>query len=125
VAADRSVDDVAGPKARLVLTCGLPASGKASGKSTRAHRLAPKIPAVRLDKDEWVTRLGADVWDDAYRVRIERQVWARARELLALGQSVILEWGHWARVERDEKRLGARSSGWDSNSTSSMHPWTS
>ena len=29
------------------------------------------------------------------------------QELLAQGQSVILEWGHWARVERDEKRLGA------------------
>jgi predicted kinase len=24
---------------------------------------------------------------------------------------VILEWGHWARVERDEKRLGARALG--------------
>ncbi len=90
-----------------MLICGLPASGK----STLARRLAPKIPGVRLDKDEWVTRLGADVWDDAFRVRIERQLWALAQELLALGQSVILEWGHWARVERDEKRLGARSLG--------------
>jgi predicted kinase len=24
---------------------------------------------------------------------------------------VILEWGHWARAERDEKRLGARALG--------------
>ena len=24
---------------------------------------------------------------------------------------MILEWGHWARVERDEKRLGARALG--------------
>jgi len=90
-----------------VLICGLPASGK----STLARRLAPKIPAVRLDKDGWVTELGSDVWDDDVRVRIERQLWALTQELLAHGQSVILEWGHWARVERDEKRLGARALG--------------
>ncbi|HVC68041.1 MAG TPA: ATP-binding protein [Acidimicrobiales bacterium] len=90
-----------------MLICGLPASGK----STLARRLAPKIPAVRLDKDGWVTELGSDVWDDDVRVRIERQLWALTQELLAHGQSVILEWGHWARVERDEKRLGARALG--------------
>jgi predicted kinase len=73
--------------------------------------LQPKIPAIRLDKDGWVTQLGADVWDDEYRVRVERQLWALTQELLAQGQSVILEWGHWARVERDEKRLGARALG--------------
>ena len=90
-----------------MLICGLPASGK----STLARQLAPKIPGIRLDKDGWVTQLGADVWDDEFRLRIERQLWALTRELLAQGQSVILEWGHWARVERDEKRLGARALG--------------
>lgn len=90
-----------------MLICGLPASGK----STLARQLAPEIPAVRLDADEWITALGADVWDEAFRVRIERQLWAFAQQLLARGQSVILEWGHWARVERDEKRLGARALG--------------
>jgi predicted kinase len=64
-----------------------------------------------LDKDGWVTQLGEDVWDDEFRVRIERQLWALTQELLAQGQSVILEWGHWARVERDEKRLRARALG--------------
>ena len=92
---------------RLVLICGLPASGK----TTLARQLAPKIPAIRLDKDHWTSQLGFDVWDDEFRVRLERQLWALAQELLALGQSVILEWGHWARVERDEKRLGARALG--------------
>ena len=64
-----------------------------------------------MDKDEWVTQLGGDVWDHAFRVRVESQLWALTLDLLAQGQSVILEWGHWARVERDEKRLGARSLG--------------
>jgi predicted kinase len=93
--------------ARLVLICGLPASGK----TTLARALAPKIPAIRLDKDHWTAQLRHDVWDDEFRVLLERQLWALTQELLAQGQSVILEWGHWARVERDEKRLGARALG--------------
>jgi predicted kinase len=92
---------------RLVLICGLPASGK----TTTARKLARSMPAIRLDKDHWTAQLGHDVWDDAFRVRLEGQLWALTRELLALGQSVILEWGHWARRERDEKRLGARALG--------------
>jgi predicted kinase len=103
----RADDRLAVPQTRLVLICGLPASGK----STLARRLAPTLPAIRLDKDEWTTQLGADLWDEAFRVRLEDQLWALSRELLARGQSVILEWGHWARVERDEKRLGARALG--------------
>ena len=90
---------------RLVLITGLPASGK----STLARRLAPEIPAIRLDKDQWTTRLGHDPWDDRFRPLIEGQLWTLTQELLAHGQSVILEWGHWARAERDEKRLGARA----------------
>src|SRR3954454_6916418 len=98
---------MAKPSTRLVLICGLPASGK----STLARQLAPKIPAVRLDKDGWVTQLGADVWDEEFRVRLEQQLWVLSQDLLAQGQSVILEWGHWARAERDEERLGARALG--------------
>jgi predicted kinase len=93
--------------ARLVLICGLPAAGK----SMLARRLAPKIGAIRLDKDEWTSQLGADIWDAAFRDRLEPQLWRHAQELLSRGVSVILEWGHWARVERDEKRLGARALG--------------
>jgi len=103
----RNDDRSTGPQTRLVLICGLPASGK----STLARQLAARIPAIRLDKDGWVTQLGGDVWDDAFRVRMERQLWALTLDLLAQRQSVILDWGHWARVERDEKRLGARALG--------------
>jgi len=94
-------------RARLVLICGLPASGK----TMLACQLATKIPAIRLNKDDWATQLGADLWDDEFRVRLEHQLWVLTQELLARGQGVILEWGHWARVERDEKRLGARTLG--------------
>lgn len=58
-----------------------------------------------------MTRLGHDVWDDEFRVRIEAHLWALTLDLLAQDQSVILEWGHWSRDERDEKRLGARALG--------------
>ena len=90
-----------------MLICGLPASGK----STLARQLASEIAAIRLDADGWITQLGADLWDEEFRARLEHQLWVLSLDLLAQGQSVILEWGHWARVERDEKRLGARALG--------------
>jgi predicted kinase len=92
---------------RLVLITGLPASGK----STLARWLAPEIPAIRLDKDQWTIALGHDPWDDNFRPLIEGRLWTLAQELLVQGQSVILEWGHWARADRDEKRLRARALG--------------
>jgi predicted kinase len=98
---------MAKPSTKLILICGLPASGK----STLARDLAPRIPAIRLDKDAWTLQLGADLWDARFRDRLEHQLWLLTQELLAQGQSVILEWGHWARSERDEKRLGARALG--------------
>ena len=72
---------------RLVLICGLPASGK----TFLARRLAPRIPAITLNKDEWTTRLGHDVWDEEFRNRLEAQLWALTQDLLAHGKSVILE----------------------------------
>jgi predicted kinase len=92
---------------RLVLICGLPAAGK----STLARQLTSKIPAIRLDKDEWATRLGADLWDDEFRVRLEDLLWGLSRELLARGQSVILVGGQGARVAGADTRLGARALG--------------
>jgi len=92
---------------RLILICGLPASGK----STLARRLAEELAAIRLDKDSWVAALGGDVWDDGFRVRVESQLWELTQHLLVQGVSVILEWGHWARVERDEKRIAAQTLG--------------
>jgi len=66
---------------------------------------------VRLCADDWMARLGCDLHDEDTRDRLEAQFWALTQELLALGQSVILESGFWHRRERDELRLGARALG--------------
>ena len=92
---------------RLILLCGLPGAGK----TTLARRLADELPAIRLCPDEWLVALGIDLWDEAKRERLEARFWRHAQDLLRLGVSVILEFGLWARSERDEKRLGARALG--------------
>ena len=92
---------------RLILICGLPGSGK----TTLAKQLALDVPAVRFCPDEWKHDLGIDYYDEDRRVRLEQRLWRLGQELLGLGQSVILENGFWAREERDELRLGARSLG--------------
>ncbi len=45
------------------------------------------------------------------RAKIEALQWKLAQELLALGLTVIIEWGTWGRTERDALRLGARALG--------------
>lgn len=45
------------------------------------------------------------------RNRVEGRLWRHAQELLALGRSVILEYGFWDRRERDENRSAARALG--------------
>lgn len=92
---------------RLVLLCGLPASGK----TTLARELAEAYGAVRLNADEWELALGVDPFDEGFQVRLEAQFWELTQRLLTLGISVILEWGFWARSERDEKREAARALG--------------
>ena len=42
-----------------------------------------------------------DPFDEAFQVRLEAKFWELAQRLLVLGTSVVLEWGFWARVERD------------------------
>ncbi len=93
--------------ARLLLTCGLPGAGK----TTLARRLAVERGAVRLTKDEWQRALGSSPWDREVGQRIEAQLWVLAQELLSLGLSVILDFGLWARVERDGLRIAARALG--------------
>ena len=95
------------PQPRLVLLCGLPASGKTG----LARRLAPSYGAVRLDPDAWESALDIDPFDEGFQARLEAEFWKLAQQLLVLGTSVVLEWGFWARSERDEKRDTARTLG--------------
>ena len=55
---------------RLVLLCGLPASGK----TTLARELADAYGAVRLNPDEWKRALDADPFDEHFRVGLEGQL---------------------------------------------------
>jgi len=92
---------------RLVLLCGLPASGK----TTLARELADAYHAVRLNPDEWELALGVDPFDEGFQAKLEAAFWQLTQRLLVLGTSVVLEWGFWARSERDEKREAARALG--------------
>jgi predicted kinase len=93
--------------ARLILTCGLPGSGK----TALARQLAADRCAVRLTKDEWLEALGSSPWDTPTREKVEHELWRLAQEILRLGLSVVLDFGLWARIERDEMRSAARDLG--------------
>jgi predicted kinase len=98
---------VATPRGRLIIVCGLPGSGK----TTRALSLAERTGGVRFSPDDWMDAVGIDLWDLGRRRRIEILQWQVARQLLSAGGTAILEWGTWARTERDKLREEARDLG--------------
>jgi predicted kinase len=100
------------PQPTLFITCGLPGSGK----STLARRLEQEAPALRLTADEWLhdlypTITTAEAEEGTLRGRVERLQWDLALRALQLGCDVVLDWGVWAREERDFYRNGARDVG--------------
>ena len=94
-------------QARLILTCGLPGAGK----TDLAKRLAADRSAVRLTSDEWLWAIGSSPWDASTQDKVEGQLWRLAQDLLRLGVSVVLDFGLWARSERDELRSVAHGLG--------------
>ena len=92
---------------RLILVCGLPGSGK----TTLAQALESRLRAIRLSPDDWLDALSMNLYREDVREKIEALQWKLAQELLGLGLTVIVEWGTWARCERDTLRLGARALG--------------
>src|SRR5215831_3221511 len=82
---------------RLVVLTGLPGSGK----TTVAIRLAGSLPACRMCPDDWMMAAGIDLWDGASRARIEAFQLDLSLGLLRAGRNVVIEWGVWAREERD------------------------
>ena len=93
--------------ATLLLICGLPCSGK----TTLAVRLERERGALRLTPDEWIVRLfGTGLTPptlDWCRDPVESVQWGVAERALRLGVNVILDFGFWSRVERDEFRARA------------------
>lgn len=88
----------------LHLLCGLPGSGK----TTRARELEADGAGVLLNADDWVWRLYPDDAEAAARDQrkglVEQVQWDLAERLLTDGISVILDWGLWARAERQHYR---------------------
>ncbi len=97
--------------ATLYLMVGLPCSGK----TTRARELENELSALRLTPDEWhVGLFGSDIYDPEHEKRhnlIESLLWGIARRALSLGTSIILDFGFWARKEREYFRAQAREVG--------------
>jgi predicted kinase len=91
----------------LIIVCGLPGAGK----TTLALRLEQERRAIRLSADEWMFALGSNVWDKNLRNHVEALQGKLALEWVALGHTVVIEWGTWERRERDALRLGAREKG--------------
>jgi predicted kinase len=101
----------------LILMCGLPCAGK----TTEAKRLEVERNAIRLSADELIEPLfGARFLtepdlaindNEVVHSAVERVLIDIAKRLIAIGTSVILDFGVWAREERDYHRAWAADLG--------------
>ena len=98
--------------ATLHLMVGLPCSGK----TTYANELSIKENALLLTTDVWHIKLYGHDEDDLVlhnerHTCIERIIWGVAERVLEMGGNVILDFGFWSRIERDDFRYRARKLG--------------
>jgi len=86
-----------------------------SGKTTLARKLEYEHSALRLTPDEWHVRLfGQDASEPEHDARhsvIEELLWNMASRALELETNVILDFGFWAREEREDFRFRAKKLG--------------
>jgi predicted kinase len=92
----------------------------AYGKTTYARKLAGETNALLLTLDVWHLKLFGDDSAEKHRdehnarhERVEKIKWDVARHVLEIGGDVVLDYGCWARVERDDYRNRAQELGAD------------
>lgn len=91
----------------LYVLTGLPGAGK----STRAAQIIAATGAAHVDMDTAMDELGVSIVDYEARFALQPSIEAQIPSLLAAGESVVAEFGSWAREERDRLRGLADASG--------------
>ena len=91
----------------LYLLCGLPGAGK----TTRANQILGVTTAVLLSVDDWITGLDKSLLDYEFRFRLQDIMRDHAGDILRAGPSVIIEFGSWAREDREKIRAVGAAAG--------------
>lgn len=76
-----------------------------SGKTYYANRIKLKEGAIILSIDEVTFDLIKNEQDDFYDIfadRVKKYLRKKASELVNIGCNVILDWGFWSKIEREE-----------------------
>jgi predicted kinase len=79
-----------------------------AGKTTYAKKLEKEAHAFRFTHDEWMMRLYPEIKDGKefalFYERSKSLMWEVLLHAVELRNNVILDWGFWSRLSRDEAR---------------------